>query len=77
MQGLREGWAVLHPQEPGLEISAVAEALTKPNNHVPSHSSYLQLTEGKQLREGSKDVAGSELGWVRALDLFQLPPCRS
>lgn len=74
-QGCREGWDVLHPQEPGLEISALSWGVYTANNHVLSLLLSAAHRAGTTQRGLSKNAAGSELGWVRALGLFQLLLC--
>lgn len=64
----RAGMCCTHRSQ-GCRFQLSAEVFAQPNNHVPSHSSYLHLTEWEQLTEGSlkmflaRSWAGSE-PWV-------------
>lgn len=64
----RAGMSCTHRRQ-GWRFQLSAEVLTQPNSHVPPHSSYLQLTEWEQLKEGSlkmllaRSWAGSE-PWI-------------
>lgn len=64
----RAGMCCTHRSQ-GWRFQLSAEVFAQPNNHIPPHSPYLQLTEWEQLRQGSLKMllaqswAGSE-PWI-------------